>query len=169
MDFLIKIITIVGAIDTILLMGAIIWAVTLWIRGISPALYRLGYGLARRKIAVFAKNDNLNSIKALLTDSKLFRAKNIEDITRLADIERADKASVYLVYWSDWSDNITEILQKKPSSCALIIYAPYNEGRIPDEKMVELDGKRHTAVTNFRGRLLNDIVTSMITTSYEKK
>jgi hypothetical protein len=34
--------------------------------------------------------------------------------------------------------------------------------------MRNLDGKRHTAVTNFRGRLLNDIVTAMITTSYEK-
>ena len=32
-----------------------------------------------------------------------------------------------------------------------------------------LDKKRNVVVNNFRGRLLNDIVVSMITTSYEKK
>lgn len=61
-----------------------------------------------------------------------------------------------------------DILFMKPDECALVVYAPYDQGRIPDEQMKKLDGKRHTAVTNFRGRLLNDIVASMITTSYEK-
>jgi hypothetical protein len=46
----------------------------------------------------------------------------------------------------------------------MIVYAPYNKGRIPDDQMENLDGKRNTSVTNFRGRLLNDVVTAMITT-----
>jgi hypothetical protein len=35
--------------------------------------------------------------------------------------------------------------------------------------MKKIDGHRHTAVTNFRGRLLNDILTAMMTTAYEKR
>jgi len=68
------------------------------------------------------------------------------------------------VFWPDWSDSLADILNKKPDECALIVYAPYGRGRIPDEQMKQLDGTRNTAVTNFRGRLLNDIVTAMITT-----
>lgn len=110
----------------------------------------------------------LNSLRSLLTDSKLFRKNNIFEITTTRDIGKAEEASVYLVFWHDWADDIAQILEKKPDACALIVYAPYEKGRIPDEQMKNLDGKRHTAVTNFRGRLLNDIVTAMITTSYEK-
>jgi hypothetical protein len=69
----------------------------------------------------------------------------------------------------DWMSEIDEILRNKSDQCALIIYAPYDKGRIPDIEMAKLDGHRHTAVTNFRGRLLNDIMASMITTSCENQ
>lgn len=160
-------------VDTIWLIEGIVvvigigYAIILWLRGISPALLRLGNGLARRKIAIFAKSDNLSSIKNLLLDSKLFKEKNICAITKNEDVGRAEDCTMYLVFWPDWTNDIDDILNQKPDRCALIVYAPYDRGRIPDDQMKKLDGKRHTAVTNFRGRLLNDIVASMITTSYE--
>ena len=168
MNSLLKILAFIGIIETIVLVVGIIWGFILWIRGIFPALFRLGNGLAKRKIAVFAKGDNVSSLKNLLVDSKLFPEKNIFEITKVEDIGKAEEASVYLVFWHDWVDNITQILDKKPDACALIVYAPYENGKISDEQMKNLDGKRHTAVTNFRGRLLNDIITSMITTGYKK-
>ena len=154
--------------ETIILVAGIMWAIILWAKGIAPVLLRLGNGLAKRKIAIFAKGDNAGSLKHLLLDSKLFDAKNICEITKIEDIGRAEDATVYLVFWHDWAEHIAQILDQKPDQCALVVYAPYNLGRISDEQMKNLDGKRHTAVTNFRGRLLNDIVASMITTSYEK-
>jgi len=154
-----------GYISTIIVIAGVIAVVVVWLRGISPALYRLGNGLAKRKIAVFAKNDNAVSLKSLLTDSKLFKQENIFEITFKDDIGKAEEASVYLVHWHDWANDISEILSKKLDKCAMVVYAPYDKGKIPDEQMKNLDGKRHTAVTNFRGRLLNDIVTAMITTS----
>jgi hypothetical protein len=163
----IKFVEWVSIIDTIVLIIVIVRAAILWFMGISPVLFRLGNGLAKSKIAVFAKNDNLGSLRSLLLDSKLFKSKNILEIASKGDIGKAEEASVYLVYWHDWVDNIEEILSKKPDKCALIVYAPYYLDKIPVEQMKNLDDKRHTAVTNFRGRLLNDIVTSMITTSYE--
>lgn len=163
-----KIVTIVGMVDTIVLTCAILYAIILWGRGISPTLIRLGNGLAKRKIAIFAKGDNVNSLKALLIDSGLFRQSNIFEITSKDDLGKAEKASVYLLFWHDWSENVAEVLSIKPNDCPLVVYAPYEKGRIPDAQMSALDGKRNTAVTNFRGRLLNDIVTGMITTSYKK-
>ena len=102
------------------------------------------------------------------THQKRRGSKNILEICGSQDIGKAEEASVYLVFWPDWIQNIDEILNEKPDKCALVVYAPYNLPRIPEDQMVKLDGKRHTAVTQFRGRLLNDIVTSMITTHYEK-
>jgi hypothetical protein len=135
------------------------------LRGIAPVLWRLGNGLANRQIALFAKGDNLPSLKNLLLDSKLIRSKNIIDVTAPGDVGRARAATVYIVFWHDWANDIDAILNQKPDKCALIVYSPYDREKIPMEEMKKLDGKRHTAVTNFRGRLLNDIITSMITTS----
>jgi len=127
----------------------------------------MGNGLAKRKIAIFAKGDNLNSLKNLLVHSELFNKKNILEITKKEDIGVAERATLYLVFWHDWTIEIESILQQKKDGSALIVYAPPDLGPMPEEQMKNLDSKRNTAVTNFRGRLLNDIVTAMITTSYK--
>ena len=159
--------TLVGWIDAALIVAGLLYAVYLWGSGIAPVLLRLGNGLAKRKIAVFARGDNLTSLRRLLGDVKLFPEKNIFEVPSERDLECAKDASLYLVYWPDWRDHIEDILSRKPDECALLVYQPYDQGRIPEEMMKRLDGKRHTAVTNFRGRLLNDIVSSIITTSCE--
>ena len=119
-----------------------------------------------RKIAIFAKSENLNSLQNLLTHSGLFNQKNIIGITKKEDIGAAELATLYLVQWNDWFKDIDDILRQRKDGEALIVYAPGGPGSIPKDKMKVLDGKRNTAVTNFRGRLLNDVVTAMITTSY---
>jgi len=169
MNGLVEFLTIVGLVEAAFLVLNVVYAIYLWGSGIAPVLLRLGNGLATRKIAIFASGDNLTSLKALLVGSRLFKSRNIFEVPQARDIECAEGASIYLVYWPDWAANIDDILRHKPDSCALIVYQPYDQGRIPEEQMKQLDGKRHTAVTNFRGRLLNDIVTSIITTSYEKE
>lgn len=168
MENILNILAWVGAVETIVLLGGIVWGIVLWTRGALPVLLRVGNGLAKRKIAVFAKGDNVNSLQTLLVDSGLFRVKNIFAITKPEDLGCAESASVYLVHWQDFSGNIQEILARKRNECPMIVYAPYNMGRIVDDQMANLDGKRHTAVTNFRGRLLNDIVSAMITTNLSK-
>lgn len=163
-DFL----NIIGHISTLVVVATIIYGVVLWIKGILPAVYRLGNGLAKRKIAIFAKNENFTSLKNLLVDSGLFNEKNICHVSKKEDINSCEKSTVYLVYWKDFSENIDEILIKKKDSCPLIVYSPKNDGLIPQDQVEKIDGHRNTALSNFRGRLLNDIVTALITTSYEK-
>ena len=53
-----------------------------WARGILPAVIRLGNGLAKRNIAIFAKSDNFTVLNNLLADSTLFNKKNIFSITQ---------------------------------------------------------------------------------------
>lgn len=148
-------------ITTALALGA-------WAKGIFPAVLRLGNGLAKRKIALFAKPNDSESLKALLTDSGLFDAKNIISITSSNDIGKAEQATLFLVYWPDWSNEIDSILRKKTDGTALIVYAPISNGRVPDEISSKINSHRNSILTNFRGRLLNDIVASMITTSYKR-
>jgi hypothetical protein len=159
----------VSLLDAIVLVGLIVIAIVTWFSGIAPALWRLGNGLAQRKVAIFARNENLGSLRDLLVRSRLFKSKNIIEIQTVGDLAVAEDASVYVMYWPDWSNGIELVLEKKRNSIPMIIYAPFENGRIPDETMGRIDGHRHTAVTNFRGRLLNDILTAMITTSYEKR
>jgi hypothetical protein len=168
MEKILKILDLIGYISTGIVVIAFFTGITLWFRGIFPAVFRLGNGLAKRKIAIFAKQDNLSSLKNLLIHSKLFKEKNICEITKKEDIGMCEDATLYLVFWHDCSDYIDMILQKKPDSCALIVYSPRNMEPIPAQQMENLDGHRNTAVSNFRGRLLNDIVTAMITTGYSK-
>ena len=163
------ILTIVSYISTVIVIISVFIIIALWTKGILPVLLRLGNGLAKRKIVIFAKGDNISSIKSLLVDSKLFNQDNIFEITNSGDIGKAEEASVYLVYWPDWADDIEEILDKKPDKCAMVVYAPNDKKKISDQQIKDLDEKRHTTVTNLRGRLLNDLVSFMMSTSYEEK
>ena len=144
-------------------------AVVLWARGIGPVLLRLGMGLARRKIAMFAKGDIAGSLESLLLDSRLFSRRNLVPIRHDGDIDKGRSATLFVVYWPDWSKRLKEILAQKSDGTALIVYAPHDGGPIPKDALLELNRKRNVVVCNFRGRLLNDIVVSMITTSYENK
>lgn len=140
-----------------------------WSRGIFPALLRLGNGLAKRKIAIFAKSDTLSSLTSLLVDSGLILETNFTEITKEDDFGKSGNSTLLLVYWPDWKNQILKIRDIKRDGEALVIYAPRSEGMIPENIMAELDKERNVTVANFRGRLLNDIVTAMITTSYTKK
>ena len=134
--------------------------------GISPALWRLGKGLACRKIAVFAEANNFNSLKNLLIDSNLFKEKNIIQIAT-NELKKAEKYSLFLAHWKSIASHLDSILSVKKDGTALLIYAPQEEGFISKEAIAKINEHRNVLVVNFRGRLLNDIVLSLITTSYE--
>jgi len=158
-----------GIFSTVVVVLSLLAAATLWLRGMLPVVLRLGVGLSTRKIAVFASGDALTSLQALLVDSELFDDANTLPIAGENDVGRAEKASIFLLYWPDWADDIDAVLRVKADHMALIVYAPPEHGRISQDAMARLSKKRNVVVNNFRGRLLNDIVSSLITTSYDKK
>ncbi len=155
----------VGYATTVYFLLTLALGIYAGLKGIIPPLVRLGNGLSRRKIAIFAKGDNLKTLRNLLEDTKLFNKKNMIDISSSGDFGRAERATLFLIFWDDWKDKIDEILRVKKDNTALVVYAP--PGSIPPVEFAKLDSQRNVMVSNFRGRLLNDIVVSLMTTGYQ--
>jgi sRNA-binding carbon storage regulator CsrA len=156
---------IVGGLTTSFAAIAVIFTIFFVVKGVLPVWYRLGMGLTRRKITVFAE-DEFDNLKGLLVDSKIFQGKNIIKIERNS-IKKAASSTLLLVHWKCFETEIEDILRIKKDSAALIIYAPRDEGTIKDKEILEkINQERNAIIVNFRGRLLNDILTCMITTSY---
>jgi hypothetical protein len=157
----------VGWVTSVIFLLTLALGIYAWLKGILPALFRLGNGFSKRKIAIFAKGDNLKILMNLLVDTELFNKRNMIGISSSGDFGRAERATLFLILWDDWQDKIDEILRAKKDNTAVVVYAPRGPRSIPEDKFVELNSKRNVMVTNFRGRLLNDIVISLMTTSYQ--
>ena len=158
---------IIGGLTTLLAIIGILYTAYLIIKGVFPVWYRLGMGLSKRKIAVFAEQE-FENLKNMLVDSNIFKVKNILKIDKQS-IKKAESITLLLVHWKCFETEIDNILKIKKDSDALIIYAPQNEGFIDKNILEIISIERNSIIVNFRGRLLNDILTSMITTSYENK
>jgi hypothetical protein len=156
---------VLGGIATLFSVIGVVVVAVLVIRGVFPVWYRLGLGLSNRKIAVFA-NSEFEALKSMLVDSKLFREKNIVRIDK-KELKKAQPFSLLLVHWKPFASEMDSILSLKRDNAALIIYAPQNEGFVDKEMLEKINIERNAIIVNFRGRLLNDILTSMITTSYD--
>lgn len=158
---------IVGGVTTLLMIVGCFYTLYVTIKGILPVWYRLGKGLSKRKIAIFA-NEEFDNLKNILIDSNIFKEQNIIKIEKNS-IKKAKSITLLLLHWKSFQSDIDNVLSVKDDSDALIIYAPQEEGLIDKSILSKINRERNSIVVNFRGRLLNDILTSMITTSYEKK
>lgn len=137
-----------------------------WFKGILIPLYRLGIGLSRRDITIVGNQIDCDTLFKLISNSRLFVSKNITKICSEKDIEDIKKTSVILFNFNNSPITLKKILEHKKLNTALVIYAKPNEIKGP--LWEELDKHRNVSVCNLRGRLLNDLLTLMMTTSYEK-
>ena len=156
----------VGRVSTLLFILASLYAVYLFFKGILPVSYRLGTALSKRKIAVFADSDDFNNLKNILVDSKLFKKKNILQIDQRS-IGRAEKESLLLLHWRSFRESLDSVLRIKKDAAALIVYAPTEDGKIDDKTMKKISEHRNVIVVNFRGRLVNDVLVCMMTSSWK--
>lgn len=159
--------TFVSTAVTLVSLIFILYAIYATIRGLLPVLIRLGYSLWQKRIIIFADNDMAAELQRLINDSGLFNRSRIQ-VAGQNDVENARKANVVLVYWRDVQSYIDEIVRNRSEHAALIIYAPHRDGPIPGEVLNSLERRKHVTVCNFRGRLMNDVLTSMMTIQYDK-
>ena len=139
----------------------------LFLKGVIPVLYRLGMGLSKKKIAIFAQDSEFNELKRLLLQSEIFKEKNIIQITK-NNIEAASGLNVFLVYWKDSKEIFDQIKVRKSKDTPLIIYAPPQDPSVDEENMCVINNTMNAILVRFKGRLLNDILVSLMTTSYTK-
>jgi hypothetical protein len=164
-------IDVVGFVTVIFAIIAFFTAIISWFFGVYPLFLRLGFARWSRKIAIVADNTNYSSLKSDLKDTGIFREKNIYPITS-ASLSKIKDSSLLLVHYQSFSEQeIRTILSYKKPTAGMIIYFPgfSNNNRIPDDIRDLINNEPFTITVNFRGRLLNDILTTMITTSYTKK
>jgi hypothetical protein len=155
---------IVGGIATTVTFFGLLYAISCWLFGITPVILRLGTALWKRKIAIFAEGEAFESLKGALLDSGLFKNKRIVHI-KSDNTDKAKDETIFLVDWESFGSKIDQIFSlRKNHQTPIVIHA--KPGIIPQEKMNDIANRANTVVTNFRGRLLNDILTSLVTTTY---
>jgi hypothetical protein len=157
--------TIVGGITTLIAILVFAYTVFLFFKGVLPVWYRIGIGLSKRKVAIFA-DKNYSDLDDLIKDSKIFN-KTIK--IHKGNIKKAKTETIFLVHWGEYKNEIDKIINIKETSTPLIIYSPQGTDKINQDSLEKINNEPNSVIVNFKGRLLNDIFTSVITTSYDKK
>lgn len=154
----------VGWFSTLVMITGFLYTICIVLRWVVPVWYRLWLWLRKRRIAIFANSD-FSDLAAVISSSKIFN--EIKQIHKNS-LWAAEDETIFLVHWKENADVLDKILSLKKDSTPLIVYAPTNEWRIDDTNMEKINSHRNSVVVNFKWRLMNDILTSIITTSYDK-
>lgn len=156
---------IVGGLTVVFAALGIIYRVVCIALGVTPLVFRIGKALWRRKVAIIGNLEAFSSLTDCITDTNIFKKNNVVHIPT-DNIEKAKDYSILLVDWETSGNNIDQIfLARKNHNTAVIIFA--KPGSIPQDKMTDIGNRSNTVVVNFKGRLLNDILNSLITTSFD--
>jgi len=162
-DILNLLVEIVGWIIILLVILTAILTFIAWIKGILKPLWRLGLGLARKNITIVGSQTDSDSLLNLIRSSEIF-TKNVTKVCSREDMEDIKSANIILFKYSGSSFSLEEVLEKKSNDAAIVIYA--KPGEIPKDSSdwALMDQHRNISVCNLKGRLLNDLLTLMMTT-----
>ena len=142
-----------------------------WNMGLWPMLKRFGFARWKRRILIVGDNERASSLKTDLVDSGVFREKNI-DIASKGHLAKVKESSLILLDYKSFENNseiIKEIISYKKYNSGMVVYYPIGPKRIPDDITQEINNCQFTTLCNMRGRLVNDLVVTLWSTSYEKK
>jgi len=166
-------IDIVGIFTTVVAILIFIWVIISWIIGAYPIFYRIGFGRWSRKITIAANSEMYNTLKTDLVDTGIFREKNISPQITNQSFSKIKKASLVLIHYQSFTeDEIKTILSYKQAHSGFVFYFPefsQPDNIIPKEMMKAINNEQFSTIVNMRGRLMNDIVTTLLSTGYEKR
>ncbi|MGH1377088.1 MAG: hypothetical protein ACRBCK_12175 [Alphaproteobacteria bacterium] len=154
-----NLLSVIGGILTLVAFIGLIASCFTTVWGTLPILIRLGNARANKKIVIFEKHSDLF---LLLTHSKLVKEKNITRIEHSDSVVSSENKDIFIIHWDYFSEHINEILQHVGDLKSVIIYA--KPGVIKD--FSEISKHRNAVVVNFRGRLLGDLLASLMTTGH---
>lgn len=156
---------ILGGLTVVFAAVGIVYRIVCIVLGVTPLVFRIGKAIWRRKVAIIGNYEAFSSLKDCITATNIFKTKNVVHIP-IDNIEKAKEHTILLVDWETSGNHIDQIfLTRNNQNTAVIIFA--KAGSIPHEKMAEIANKSNTVLVNFKGRLLNDILNSLITTSFD--
>lgn len=153
--------SLIGILATVAVIVGCVWRLV-------PAAWRFGLALYGKKIYVFSNADEYEDVKHDLVDSGLIKGKNIKRISD-KQIGKAREALLLIVVYGYLNDeDFRTVVSSKRQRCGLIVYCPPGGIRIENETMEYLNKSPFTALCNFRGRMVNDVLLMMLSTSFKK-
>ncbi|MCA9358784.1 hypothetical protein KC926_01105 [Candidatus Kaiserbacteria bacterium] len=153
----------IGWVTAFLVLCSIVAAIIAWFLGILRPLYRLGLGLSRKRITIIANSEDSESLTNLIRNSKIFSDSRIRRICSREDAEDIRISDVVLYKYSGSPFTLREVLEKKDPNASIVVYAKPMEIKDPADWLL-MDEFRNVSVCNLKGRLLNDLLTLMMTT-----
>ena len=142
-------------------------AIVLTAMGVVRVLFRMSRALSKNKIAVFANVNEFDDIQQVLVDSGLFKKKNIHHINK-GRVMAAASMDLFVLHWPSFNEKIDDVLSIKKDAVGLVVYAPREDGDVNKADRKKLNRHRNVSLVNFRGRLLQDVFISTITTKRVK-
>lgn len=95
-----------------------------------------------------------------MIDSKLFNGKQIETCGSHST-DKASEADLLILYWPDCTDYFEKLNQARNKKNPVIIYTPSYLDKMTLKRVNEI---RNLILVQYRGRFLNDVFTTAITT-----
>lgn len=153
---------IIGGLSTASMALAIFVKIFSVIFGVTPLAWRFSLAVWDKKIGIIASEEGFQKIIHEIKSSSLVKEKNISRIL-ISNIEDVRKKGLLVVDYEHFKDLKSLVPLRKSSQAAIIVLA--KPGQIPSDEMSWLSDRSNIIVTNFFGRLLNDMVVSMVSTS----
>lgn len=158
--------SIVGGVFTIVAVIGLMLAIGCWVFDVTPIAIRFGRAIRNRSTAVFASTEGFATVREALCRSRIFKDKNIAHIGA-DNVEAGADHTLFIVDWDSFSNQIDAVFTlRRSANIPVVILA--KPRAISDELMERIANHPSTIVVNFRGRLVNDILTLMVTTSYAR-
>lgn len=136
---------------------------------LGKAAWRFGLALYGKKIMIISDSDDYRDIEEDLSNSGLIKKKNVLHISNKQLSKAKDALLLIVVYGYLNNDDFQNVVRNKNARCGLIVHCPPEKGRIAAEEMELLSKSAFTALCNFRGRLVNDVLLMMLSTSFKKE
>lgn len=145
---------------------SLLFFIILALCGLIKPAWRFAIALKAKKIYVVSNLDNSQTICDDLVNSGLIKEKNI--IKKNSDqIGYLSKAKLLILDF-DFLDEekILKVVESKEPACGVIVYSKCK--KITDSTMDKLNESPQVSVVNFRGRLINEVILLLISTSFVK-
>ena len=156
----------IGYISSVITLVMLLTSVVAYVLGLFPVLKRFGFNRWKMKIAVVTDDNNLkNTVNTTLTKCKLIRKRNLEHVSN-GVLKTTDNYSLVVVC-EDMLSKLDKIVDNLSSKTALIVYAP--KVRLNDEQLEYLNRQPVSALVNFKGRLIGDVINMLVSTEYVEK
>lgn len=158
---------VIGTLSTIAVVFSFVRYVLPSILCLAVPAFRFGQSIAWKKVFIISSGDTLRELRGDLGRSGIIKKRNIITKTK-GEMSDLDGARLLILDYAHLGETeVLEVVSHKDSNCGVLVYAETEV--IPKEVMRKLNLYRHVSVVNFRGRLINEILLLLVSTSFTRK